>query len=159
MSASSSPARLPSCASATARLAATVDLPTPPLPLAIAMIRLTPGTAAGPACGVGCRPIFRSGGGFAAAGPCAVRSAETAATPGSARTAASAAARVGSSRGPSAGSTSMRKRTRSASTVTARTTSASTMLPPVPGIGTERSASRTVSRVIGIPGSCFALPV
>ena len=48
MSASSSPARLPSCASATARLAATVDLPTPPLPLATAMIRLTPGTARGP---------------------------------------------------------------------------------------------------------------
>ena len=40
------------------------------------MMRWTPGTGAGPACGVGCRPIFRSGGGaLAAVGPCAVRSA------------------------------------------------------------------------------------
>ena len=63
------------------------------------MMRFTPGTAAGPAWGVGWRPILRSGGGALAAGPCAVRSTETAATPGSAATAASAAARVGSSFG------------------------------------------------------------
>ena len=94
---------MPSRASATARLAATVDLPTPPLPEATATMRFTPGTAAGPACGVGWRPIFRSGGaaGFGA-GPCAVSSAETPATPGSAATAASAARRIGSSVGPRA---------------------------------------------------------
>ena len=147
MSASSRPARLPSRASATARLAASVDLPTPPLPLPTAMIRFTPGTIAGPACGVGWRPIFRSGGGAGfGAGPCAVRSTETAATPGSAATAASAAARVGSSAGAWPGSTSSRKRTRPPSTVSARTVSASTRLPPVPGIGTAARAARTSSR-------------
>ena len=65
---------MPSCASATARFAASVDLPTPPLPLATAMIVRTPSIAAGPACGVGCRPIFKSGGG--ALGRGAVRGQE-----------------------------------------------------------------------------------
>ena len=37
------PTRAPVAAKATARLAATVDLPTPPLPEAMAMMRLTPG--------------------------------------------------------------------------------------------------------------------
>src|SRR4029077_13150295 len=47
------PTRAPDCSSATARFAATVDLPTPPLPLATAMTCLTPGirvvTVAAPA--------------------------------------------------------------------------------------------------------------
>ena len=37
-----------SVASASAKLAATVDLPTPPLPLAIAITRATPGIGCGP---------------------------------------------------------------------------------------------------------------
>src|SRR5258708_2100068 len=44
MSASSSPTRAPDWCSAAARLTATVDLPTPPLPLATAMVCLTPGS-------------------------------------------------------------------------------------------------------------------
>src|SRR5215203_1542503 len=45
MSASSRPTRLPCACSARARLVATVDLPTPPLPLATATTCLTPGRA------------------------------------------------------------------------------------------------------------------
>ena len=47
MSESSTPTLRPSVESATARLPAVVDLPTPPLPLATAMICFTPGTPAG----------------------------------------------------------------------------------------------------------------
>src|SRR6516165_3156746 len=43
MSQSHKPTRAPICSSATARFAATVDFPTPPLPLATAMTCLTPG--------------------------------------------------------------------------------------------------------------------
>src|SRR5260221_11554884 len=58
MSASSRPTAFLAAASAMAKLAATVDLPTPPLPLATAMICLTPGrtifcAAPGPKCGGG----------------------------------------------------------------------------------------------------------
>src|SRR5215217_5976954 len=53
MSQSHKPTRAPLCSSATARFAATVDLPTPPLPLATAITCLTPGirvvTAVAPA--------------------------------------------------------------------------------------------------------------
>src|SRR5262249_19362194 len=45
MSASSTPMRKPLALSPSARLAATVDLPTPPLPEATAMIAPTPGTS------------------------------------------------------------------------------------------------------------------
>ena len=48
MSASSTPTRAPSAASASARLAAVVDLPTPPLPLATATMFLTPGISLTP---------------------------------------------------------------------------------------------------------------
>src|SRR5882672_756856 len=43
MSQSHRPTRMPVCSSATARFAATVDLPTPPFPLATAITCLTPG--------------------------------------------------------------------------------------------------------------------
>ena len=49
MSQSSSPTFAPLCRKAQARFTDTVDLPTPPLPLATAMMRLTPGTF----CGLG----------------------------------------------------------------------------------------------------------
>ena len=58
ISASSSPTRAPSFAMATARFAATVDLPTPPLLLAMAMMLRTPSTACGPA--VRCCATFAS---------------------------------------------------------------------------------------------------
>src|SRR6266516_3668245 len=48
MSQSHRPTFAPVCSSATARLAATVDLPTPPLPLATAITCLTPGIRVAP---------------------------------------------------------------------------------------------------------------
>src|SRR6266513_3328005 len=48
MSQSHKPTRASDCRSATARFAATVDLPTPPLPLATAMTCLIPGIRAAP---------------------------------------------------------------------------------------------------------------
>src|SRR6058998_1975674 len=48
MSQSHRPTRAPVCSRATARLAATVDLPTPPLPLATATTCLTPGIRVAP---------------------------------------------------------------------------------------------------------------
>src|SRR5438067_4156883 len=48
MSQSHRPTRAPVCFRATARLAATVDLPTPPLPLATAITCLTPGIRVAP---------------------------------------------------------------------------------------------------------------
>src|SRR6478672_5986884 len=50
MSASIRPTRAPDCASATERLTATVDLPTPPFPLLTAITYLTPGTIFSGAC-------------------------------------------------------------------------------------------------------------
>jgi hypothetical protein len=44
MSQSSSPTFAPRCFKAQARFTEQVDLPTPPLPLATAMMRFTPGT-------------------------------------------------------------------------------------------------------------------
>ena len=69
MSPSRSATRLPRCASATARLTATVVLPTPPLPAPTAMTFFTPSTGARPASG------------RAAARTCAVISMSTANTP------------------------------------------------------------------------------
>src|SRR5215207_7117497 len=57
MSASISPTRWPCIWRARARLAATVDLPTPPLPLATAMIWRTP-SRAGIGCGPGCMMVL-----------------------------------------------------------------------------------------------------
>jgi hypothetical protein len=50
MSASSRPTVAPSAASASARFTAVVLLPTPPLPLATAMMFLTPGISLTPFC-------------------------------------------------------------------------------------------------------------
>ena len=57
MSASSTPTFAPSAASASARFTAVVDLPTPPLPLATAMMFFTPGTSLTPRC-TECDVIF-----------------------------------------------------------------------------------------------------
>ena len=74
MSPSSSATRLPSLASATARLTAIVVLPTPPLPAPTAMMFLTPSTGVRPSSG---RPTART---------CAVISTATDETPGIAET-------------------------------------------------------------------------
>src|ERR1700761_3062617 len=60
MSASSTPTFMPRSRSPSARLTAVVDLPTPPLPEATAMIALTPGTPDGPS------PPWPRGGGRSA---------------------------------------------------------------------------------------------
>src|ERR1700710_1366503 len=62
MSESSRPTRWPSCASATARLAATVDLPTPPLPLATATTWRTSGIRSGFWAIAFCAASSRAGG-------------------------------------------------------------------------------------------------
>ena len=56
MSASTSPIWPPNCCSANARLTLTVDLPTPPFPLATAMRCPIPGSRSGPADGADAAP-------------------------------------------------------------------------------------------------------
>ena len=125
-----------------ARLAATVDLPTPPLPLAMAITWFTPAIRSGP---FGCARAFSSGGGGAAL--CAVITAETLVTPGAAFSFASASARTGSSCLARAGSTSSTKRTAPSSTLKARTMPAEKMSCPLAGSATPRSTVSTSSRV------------
>ena len=72
------PTRLPAFESASARLTATVVLPTPPLPAPTAMTFLTPGTGIEPFSGALTERT------------CAVIVTRTSETPGSARTSASA---------------------------------------------------------------------
>src|SRR3954470_18605864 len=121
MSASSTPTLSPSVASPSARLTAVVDLPTPPLPEATAMIDSTPGTPtvasprgagrgppAAPPAGAGRwgafpppPPPFRS----------AVSATIADVTPGIARTTSSACLRTDSQAFTSAASTVMEKNT------------------------------------------------
>src|ERR1700680_3117620 len=105
MSASSTPTFSPFAFNARARLAATVDLPTPPLPEATATIAPTPGASAvfpaaagcaaagwgGPPLGAPLGPPIGPPGGLASA----VSTAVTDRTPGKASPAASAALRGG----------------------------------------------------------------
>ena len=135
MSASSRPTRSPRSRRPKARLSAVVDLPTPPLPEATAMTAATPGISAcfdigdaapcgGRCAATGCTPrececACRCGAGAADAnsglGEPGLRSAVSAiiaaATPGIARTAASACARTLSQARASAASTLMEKNT------------------------------------------------
>src|SRR5215211_5949770 len=113
MSASSTPTLSPRSRRPSARLTAVVDLPTPPLPDATAMIAFTPGTPAVAGCAPG-RPAgapLVAGRGCAAAAPeaepprSAVSATMTEVTPGNARTAASAALRTGSQCGTGLAST------------------------------------------------------
>ena len=78
MSASSSPTLAPSAASASARLAAVVLLPTPPLPEATAMMFLTFGISCTPRCTAWAMTLV-------------VTFTETLVTPGTARAAATSA--------------------------------------------------------------------
>ncbi len=158
MSASSTPTESPFAFSASARLAATVDLPTPPLPEATATIARTPGRQrafAAAACrraGAGpCPGAPRAGRGSPPGGRAsAVSTAVTDSTPGSASTAASAALRSGSRRGPRSGSTSIAKPTLPSRTTTPDTIPSETMSPPLSGSRTAASASRTCLSVTAI---------
>ena len=108
-SASSSPTRQPSSAIATARLAATVDLPTPPLPEATATIWRTPATLSGARRGAA-RPAGACEWPAAGGAPGArseVRVTIAALTPSTPRSAVSAALRIGSARAACAGSTTI----------------------------------------------------
>src|ERR1700681_2050792 len=125
MSASSNPTRRPRSRRPSARLSAVVDFPTPPLPEATAITAATPGISdcfdigdtglCGGRCDETCGTpgACRCGGG-GAVGP-ALRSAVSAimatVTPGMARTAASASARVPSHARASAASTLIEKNT------------------------------------------------
>ena len=132
-------------AAPSARLAATVDLPTPPLPEATATIARTPGTAPRAVrrrrSGRRRRARLRLRG-AARGGACAVSTAVTESTPGSASTAFSAALRNGSSRGPrSARPRSQRRHCRRGST-SPETIPSETMSAPLSGSATRPSASR-----------------
>src|SRR5687768_4033691 len=111
MSASRMPTERPLALRPSARLTAVVDLPTPPLPLATAMIAPTPGTPALPGgawrrgCGAIGAPVGGAAGGSGRAlaradgdwtGASAVSTTIADVTPGSATTALSAALRTGS---------------------------------------------------------------
>ncbi|MCY1360745.1 hypothetical protein D9M68_847740 [compost metagenome] len=78
------PTRAPSAASASARLTAVVDLPTPPLPEATAITFFTPGSSLTPRC-TAWATIFM------------VTATLTLVTPGTSRTAATTSLRIGSS--------------------------------------------------------------
>src|SRR5262245_60064776 len=170
MSASSTPTFNPRSRNPRARLTAVVDLPTPPFPDATAMIASTPGTAG--CCPAGARPCGRAPGGGAADGraaggavggrapversPVSATIAET--TPGTARTAASAALRTGSQAGTSAASTVIEKNTLPSVTITSDSLPvAGSGLPS--GLLTAASAVRTVvlSTAVQISGSASGL--
>ena len=165
MSASRMPTLSPRSRRPSARLTAVVDLPTPPLPEATAMMASTPGMPAGdcgacpgPACGraaPGCI-CGRRGGALPPApdarSPVSATNAE--ATPGTARTAASARSRTGSHCFTAAASTVMEKKTLpSVTTMSDRVPVAGSGLPS--GLETLPSAARTSSFVgiITAPGT------
>src|SRR5713101_7473003 len=152
MSASSMTTFSPMPLKRSARLTAVVDLPTPPLPDATAMMALTP---SGAWAERGCAPARpRAGGAAAAAGPRpAARSAVSATiaevTPGTPRTASSAALRTASQRWTTAASTLIEKKTFPSLTTMSESV-------PVAGSGvpsgdfTAESRSSTASLVAGI---------
>ena len=148
MSASSTPTRSPLACNPSARLAATVDLPTPPLPDATATIAPTPGTAPRAV-----RTLAALGGGAAArprGGACAVSTAVTESTPGSASTAFSAAFLNGSSRGPRSLSTSIAKATLPSRITKPDTMPSETMSAPLSGSAMLPSASRICRSVTSL---------
>src|SRR5436190_2048508 len=151
MSASRIPTFRPMPLSPSATLTAVVDLPTPPLPDATAMIALTP---SGPCAALACRPGAGPGARGAAASPGAraaappARSAVSATsaevTPAMPRTASSAAFRTASQRCTTAASTLIEKKTLPSLTMTSE--SLPVVVSGVPsGDGTRASRSRTIS--------------
>ena len=167
MSASSTPTFFPSAASPRARLIAVVDLPTPPLPDATAMIEAMPGTPRLPEeCEAGAWAAGRAGAGRAAAGAgargagrgctgasmpppffSAVSATMAPATPGIALTTRSAAARNGSISCARAAGTVIEKKTLPSAMKMSETSPRSTMLPLKSGPFTVFRRSRTASLV------------
>ena len=162
MSASSTPTFMPRSRSPSARLTAVVDLPTPPLPDATAMMASTPGIpgctlSAGWACGAGA-PAARgwvatcAGCGPRAAAPAArsaVRATKADCTPGMARTVSSAALRTDSHDLTVAASTVSEKNTLLSETTISESTRASGKGLPS-GDGTFAKAARTCSLLTAI---------
>src|SRR5215208_3511401 len=137
----------PRALSPSARLTAVVDLPTPPLPEATAMIASTPGTPTvdSPPCRAGRGPAPPPGDGRADAAP-GLRSAVSATsadcTPGTARTVSSARLRTDSQRGTSLASTLIEKNTLPSVTTTSDSESVAVIGVPL-GLGTLARLSRT----------------
>ncbi len=160
-SASSTPTLRPSLARPTARLQATVDLPTPPLPDATAMMCLTPGMGAVErrrAAAAAVAAAVRMAAGRARPPPIsraasAVRVTTALVTPGAALIAASALARIGSSALALSGSTTMARKTLPSRMVRPEMApeSGSGVLPSGPG--TPASAAITSSRdaILSLP--------
>jgi hypothetical protein len=141
MSASRRPTRWPSRASATARLAATVDFPTPPLPEATATTCATSGMSLASRAIACCVLSPRAGGVCSRSSTCAER------TPGSFPSIASVCSRTW--RAASALPVTMASTTSTAPsrTATLSTKPKETMSRLIPGKRTVRSASQTwVSR-------------
>ena len=116
MSASRMPTLSPRALRPSARLTAVVDLPTPPLPEATAMIASTPGTPCtapwrAPARAAPGAPPGAGRGDAAPALRSAVNATRADCTPGSARTACSARSRTGSQAFTAPASTVMEKKT------------------------------------------------
>ena len=146
-SASRTPTRLPPWARATARLAVTVDLPTPPFPLATARTR-TPlvgdrkGEAAPPSW-----PRSLAMRAWRSSGPITPKCTSTARTPGRRATRSRMDCTITSRRGQPPMVSTASTRTCPSWTRTSRTMSRSTMDRRSSGSSTSRRASRTCSRV------------
>src|SRR6185312_166349 len=156
-SASRTPTLSPSLVRPTARLQAIVDLPTPPLPEATAMMCFTPGSGSlGRPCrrgGAPCAPCP----GEATPRACSAVSVTTAAvTPGIARIAASAFSRIGSIALARAGSMAMAAKTLPSRIVTPETAPDSGREARPSGPGTAASAAITSSQeTISICPTCL----
>ncbi len=138
-SASISPTTAPIPARATARLAATVLLPTPPFPLPTARMFLIVSPS------IVCRRAW--------AGTWAVSRRSTVRTPGKACSAARMSASIRSVRGQAGVVRTTVRATRSPSTVTSRTIPKDTISRPSSGSFTRRNTCRTCSDVT-IEASC-----
>ena len=159
MSQSSNPTRWPLAARPRARFAATVDLPTPPLPLATATMARTPGRpifASCPACGPAGAALAVAPASFAAA-RWAVSTARTERTPGIDPTASSACLRMGSDSAPLFGSTSMAKLTTPLSMARPAIMPRLTTSSPRSGSRTVRRASSTCCSDGSVMLECFPL--
>jgi len=155
MSASSRPTLWPPVASPSARLTAVVDLPTPPLPLATAIMCLMPGSICGaPGPGPGCAPseppctpCAACGGGVEPVPRSAVSTTVAEVTPTRSNTASSASRRNGSRPAPLSGSTSMAKATLPSLVCKPLTIPALTMSLPLSGSFTSARALNICSSV------------
>ena len=170
MSASRMPTLSPFAARPSARFTAVVDLPTPPLPDATAMIASTPGTPALARCfpagaawaGAGRGGAAGRGGGVGAASMpppffSAVNAPTAPSTPGIAFTARSAAARNGSSACARSAGTVTEKNTLELAMKMSETSPSETMSPSKSGPLIVLSVSRTASVVtdMAFASACF----